>query len=70
MGESESAEQTDAVILGGREAVADDDGAADNSMDAGFEDVRSATRRRGTWRLRKPYWLHSDGLEVGRKELS
>jgi len=55
------------VILGGGEAVADDDGAADDSMEARFEDVRSATRRRGTGRLRKLDWLHSRGLEVGRK---
>ena len=64
MGEAKGAEQTDAVILGGGEAVADDDGAADEGVDAGFEDVRSATRRRGAGRLREQDWLNSHGFEL------
>jgi len=64
VGEAKGAEQTDAVILGGGETVADDNGAADEGVDTGFEDVGSATRRRRAGRLREQDWLNSHGFEL------
>jgi len=67
MGEAEGAKQTDAVIFGGEEAVADDDGAAD---EAGLEEVGSGPGGGGAGRLRKLNWLHFSlaSAEKGKRE--
>lgn len=56
--EAKGANQAQALILGGRGAVTDDDGSADEGAEeADFEDIRNTA---GGWarRLWKPYRLH------------
>ena len=54
--ETKGSNQSEGLILRGRETVADDDGAADD--DGGIKDVGSRPGGGGAWRLRKLNWPH------------
>lgn len=56
VGEAKGANQSEGLILGGGEAVADDDGASND--DAGIEDVGSGPGGGGARRLRELNWPH------------
>lgn len=58
IGKAKCTNQTDALILGTREAVADDDGPPNDAVNTAFEDVWQAHADCGTGRLRKTNWLH------------
>lgn len=58
VGQSEGADQADALVLGPGRAVPDHDGAPDDAVGPAFEDLRHA--RSGAGRLGEPYRLHRD----------
>lgn len=67
--EAKGANQSDTLILGSGETVADYDGASDKGVNSRFEDIRSTPPGGRARRLRKSNWSHRFDFEHTRQDM-